>query len=451
MYLRQQKSQRGQIAVLVGILMIVLVGFAGLAVDSGRAFGVKAKLNGAVDAAGIAAARALAQGATDDARIAAAQDAANSYYSANFPNNYLGAELSAPSVSVVHNPDGYWQVDVSGSATMPVTLMSVLGFTDLSVTATGQTIRRDLDIILVLDTSGSLGPPTSSSSTLPTLKSAAINYFVNMFNAGSNGDRVGLVSFASGAVVDVPIVKNGSRGFNRTQVVNAINALTVTGSTASAEGMRVAVNEINGVPVLNRSSLRMIVFFSDGAPNNVPATFANGGSSVTGDLYSETEGPASTRTTRVYRNDRRDTTLTTTSNIASLPNTGFMINGVGNIPLASYNNKRTLTGSPYTNNRCNVNKASRNMLENVANTARGQNIKIYSIGLGARVNSLEIDFCSYGSAENGSNILSRMANVSGVDTYNAAQPSGLYVWAANASDLENAFSTIASEILRLSR
>ena len=288
MQLRQKKSQRGQIAVLVGILMIVLVGFAGLAVDSGRAFGVKAKLNGAVDAAGIAAARALAQGATDDARIAAAQDAANSYYSANFPNNYLGAELSAPSVSVVHNPDGYWQVDVSGSATMPVTLMSVLGFTDLSVTASGQTIRRDLDIILVLDTSGSLGPPVSSSSTLPTLKNAAINYFVNMFNAGSNGDRVGLVSFASGAVVDVPIVKNGSRGFNRTQVVNAINALTVTGSTASAEGMRVAVNEINGVPVLNRSSLRMIVFFSDGAPNNVPAIFANGGSSVTGDLYSET-------------------------------------------------------------------------------------------------------------------------------------------------------------------
>jgi len=451
MHLRQKQSQRGQIAVLVGILMIVLIGFAGLAVDSGRAFGVKAKLNGAVDAAGIAAARALAQGATDDARIAAAQDAASSYYSANFPSNYLGAELSPPGVSVVHNSDGYWQVDVSGSATMPVSLMSVLGFTDLSVTATGQTIRRDLDIILVLDTSGSLGPPTSSSSTLPTLKSAAINYFVNMFNAGSNGDRVGLVSFASGAVVDVPIVKNGSRGFNRTQVVNAINALTVTGSTASAEGMRVAVNEINSVPALNRSSLRMIVFFSDGAPNNVPATFANGSSNVTGDLYSLTVDGATARTTTVYRNDRRDTQLTTTTKIASLPNTGLPITGVGNIPLASYNNKRPLSGTPYTNNQCNVNKASRNMLENVANTARGQNIKVYSIGLGARVNSLEITTCSYGSSEYGSNILSRMANVSGVDTYNAAQPSGLYVWAANASDLENAFSTIASEILRLSR
>jgi len=98
-----------------------------------------------------------------------------------------------------------------------------------------------------------------------------------------------------------------------------------------------------------------------------------------------------------------------------------------------------------------VNKAARNMVENVANTARSQQIKVYSIALGAAVNTQEITFCGYGANDSGSSILKRLANTSDSDTRNDAQPIGLYAWAATASELDNAFSTIASEILRLSR
>jgi hypothetical protein len=119
--------------------------------------------------------------------------------------------------------------------------------------------------------------------------------------------------------------------------------------------------------------------------------------------------------------------------------------------LASFNNIRTLTGSPATNTRCNVNKAARNMLENVANIARSQGIKIHTIALGAAVNSLEINFCSYAANEVGSSILKRLANTLDANTFNSAQPTGLYVWAENSGELDDAFSSIASEILRLSR
>jgi Flp pilus assembly protein TadG len=443
-------NQNGQVAVLVGVLLLVLIGFVGISIDSGRAYGVKAKLNSAVDAAGIAAARALAEGASDSIRIENAKSAANNFYLANFPAQYLGAVPVSPVVSVIHNPDGYWQVDVAGSANMPLTFMSIFGFTDVPVAATGQTIRRDLDIVLVMDTSGSLGPPTSSLTTLDTLKSAAVN-FVNRFNEGINGDRVGLVSFASGGVVDVPIVKTGARGFDKSSVVNAINALSLGGATASAEGMRLGLNEINAIPVASRSSLRMLVFFSDGAPNMVNAVFDNGGSNLTGDLYSEAGGGADTRAIDVFRHDERNTKTTTTSDIAILPASGLSVNGLGNILLASYNNRRTLSGSPYTNSQCNVNKAARNMLENVANTARDQAIKVYAIGLGARINSLEVNYCDYGPEEHGSSILRRLANASGVDTYDPAQASGLYIWAEDEGELSDAFTTIASEILRLSK
>ncbi len=445
-----QNYCKGQIVIIVAISLIVLIGMVGLAIDSGRGYGVKAKLSAAVDAAAIAAGRALAEGATDAERLANARIAAQKFFYENFPDNYLGAIPVALSTDAFHNPDGYWQVTVSASADMPTTFMRVLGQNLVTVIAVGEAIRRDVDVMLVMDTSGSLGPPTSPADTLPKLKLCAKNAFVSKFIAGTGGDRLGLVSFASGAILDVPINKNSTRGFNKTQLNNAIDALTVTGSTASAEGMRRALNEINAIPASLRSSLRAIVFFSDGAPNGVPATFTRTSGSpnpVTGDLYSEIGSGGAP--SNFYRSDQRDNLLGTHSNIVRLPNTGFMITGVGNIPLASYNNMRTLTGTPYTNSRCNVNKAARNMVENVANTARTQNIYIHSASLGRRVDSLEINFCGYGANEFGANILKRLANTTDSVPYNPTQFSGIYASASTIEECDAAFSKIASEILRL--
>jgi hypothetical protein len=47
--------------------------------------------------------------------------------------------------------------------------------------------------------------------------------------------------------------------------------------------------------------------------------------------------------------------------------------------------------------------------------------------------------------------LKRLANDTQSDTYDPTQPSGLYVWASNASDLDDAFSKVGSDILRLTR
>lgn len=317
------------------------------------------------------------------------------------------------------------------------------------MTASGQAIRRDVDLMMVLDVSGSLGPPTSPSDTMTKLKAAAITGFVERFAAAPGGDRVGLVSFASGAVLDVAINKDANRGFVKTGaggtgVEDRINALTVSGSTAQAEGMRRAVDELNAVPVALRSSLRVILLFSDGAPNDVSATFRRGaaGPNVTGDLYSETDPPATTPADRLYSNTQRDNLTGTYDDIANIPATGL-----GGIALTG---ARTLTaGAPYQNTRCNVNKAARNMIENIAATARGQNIIVYTIGLGARLNSSEITFCGYGVNEYGGSILKRLANDVGADTHSDATPTGRYCHADSADDLNSCFSDIASEVLRL--
>jgi len=468
--LASSRRQGGQVLILVGLSLIVLIGAVGLAIDSGRAYGVKARLNAAVDAASIAGARALATGIDDASRIANAQAAAVRFYNLNYPEGFLGSTRGAPSTTAVHESTGHWRVTVSGSAEMPTTFIRVLGPAGTGVAAMGEAIRRDLDVMLVMDTSGSL-----SSSDLATLKSAAINDFINKFSAGAGGDRVGLVSFSSGAVIDTPINKNSARGFNRPQVNAAINALPRGGATASAEGMRKAVSELGGVPAEYRSSLRVILFFSDGAPNVVNGAFprSNGNPNpITGNLYSETSGSGNNATYpdspyRMWREDRRDVSYgsnsdnggTTINNITRLPASGgsATVPATPAVPLASYAGHpfpRALNGSPVTDTRCNVNKAARNMVENVANTARGQEIRVYTIGLGDALDDLEPSFsggnCGYTTArERGSNILKRLANTADADTRNSSQPQGLYCFARNASELGRCFSTIASEILRL--
>jgi len=445
---RGPRRQRGQILIIVGLSLIVLVGMVGVALDSGRGYAVKAKLNAAVDAASIAAARAISEGDTDAERIANAQAAARRFFDVNFPATYFGAERPTPAINAVRDAERRWAVTVSATAEMPTTFARVLGRQELDVFARGQTVRRQLDVMLVLDTSGSLGPPTSPATTFPRLQAAAINGFIRKFSP--DDDRVGLVSFSSGAVIDVPIRKAPppalGRGFNRAQVENAINALDVGGATAAAEGMRLAVSELDAIPSALRSDLRVVLFFSDGAPNIVSGVFPrSSGSPADGNLYSETNSGG--RPYRVWRWDRRDTYLNDYTNITSLP-----VQGRGNVPLASFNGVRTITGTPYTNSRCNVNRAARNMVENLANTARSQDppIYVYTIGLGAALTSLEITFCGYsGTTERGSNILNRLANTSTSDTRNASQPTGQYCFAQTDAQLESCFSRIASEVLRL--
>ena len=454
-----RRGQRGQILILTGLTLIVLIGAVGLAVDAGRAYGVKARLNAAVDAASIAAARAIAQGADEGARIANAQAAAVRFFNLNYPADFLSSTPSAPTTVAVHESDGRWRVRVSATAEMPTTFMRVLGRTEFNVAAMGEAVRRDLDVILVMDTSGSIG------ADFPTLQLAAKNSFVNKFTPGVGGDRLGLVTFASGAWLDVPIDKTANRGFDRPTVVNAINSLTEIGPTASAEGMRKALDELNLVPAVNRSSLRVILLFSDGAPNIINGTFLRSGGTVTdvGNLDgSYLFGPVPYKPGVVWPPNQRYVADTATfyTDIVALPSQGS-----GTIPLASFDNRRTFTGAsfpqphPYENTKCNASRAARNMLENVANMARGQDIRVYSIGLGNRLTQVENPYdldpsapfdCGYNpTTETGSAILKRVANTADSGATISGQPQGLYCHAASGSELDRCFSTIASEILRL--
>src|SRR5262249_23667835 len=85
------RNERGYVLIYMTVVLAALLLFTGLAVDSGRAYVVKAQLTKAVDGAALAAARNLNSG---DPKAEAQR-----VFKANFPSGYLGTTPSDPTAA----------------------------------------------------------------------------------------------------------------------------------------------------------------------------------------------------------------------------------------------------------------------------------------------------------------------------------------------------------------
>ncbi|WP_061957364.1 vWA domain-containing protein [Cupriavidus pauculus] len=428
-HLRIQR-QRGQITMIAGVLMIGLLGIVGLGIDGGMSYVTKARLNAAVDSAAVAAARAVTNGTTQAEQTAAARQAATDFFNANFPNGYLRGTPTLNATSVTFD-QGKVTIAVSATASMPLSLMKVLGFNNVVVAAASTTIRKDLDMIFVIDSSGSMSPVWS------TVRSNA-NSFLNQFSPST--DRVGLVHFSSGAVSDIAI-RTSARGFDRPTMQSTITNLPNGGNTNYAEGLWQARSQLNSIPQTSRSSLRVIVFFSDGQPNTIAAAYqTKNGNTCTGGITSAggVDG--------YFAIDQQDSTLNGNCNSVSnnkapaqMPayynahnptDTEFKI--VGSTP-------NTVTSSTSGGNLAtNVVNASTNVPLAMASSLRDQGVYIFTLGLD-------------GNGGFDADLLKNMANTPDASAYNKAQPSGIYCYAKTINDLRPCFSKLASEILRISQ
>lgn len=430
------RGQRGQITIIAGLLMIGLAGVVGLGVDAGMAYITKARLNAAVDSAAVAAARAVTNGTTQAEQAASARQAANDFFNANYPAGYLRGTpaLATPSVQF---DQGKVTISVSATSTMPLTLMKILGFNNIAVAATSTSIRKDLDMVFVIDSSGSMSPVWS------TVRSNA-NSFLNQFSPST--DRVGLAHFSSGGVTDIAI-RTSQRGFDRPAMQTKITNMDNDGNTNYAEGLWQARNQLNSIPQLSRSSLRVVVFFSDGRPNTLAATYPlNGNKTCAGGITATSE---SSDATGYYAFDKQDsrlngncdggdelngnevpTKMPTYYNAHDANDTEFLI--VGSKP-------GTVTSATNGNNLSkNVYRAATNVPLAMASAMRDAGIYIFTLGLD-------------GNGGFDEDLLRNMANSTDAKQYNNKQPSGIYCYAATVNDLRPCFAKLASEILRISK
>jgi Flp pilus assembly protein TadG len=439
------------------MVFLVLLPAIGLTVDAGVLYLVQSRLSAASDAASLAGARALARGIDDAAQRTNAEATGDTYFYANFPSGYFGTtNLHVHNVAAT-DAAATRSITSTSSVQVPFLFMRALGLGHITLTATAKATRRDVNIMIVMDRSGSLA---TSGACVP-LKAAAVN-FVAKFAEGR--DNVGLVTFATSSRVDVPLTMSF-----KTSVTSTLNSVTCTGATNSSQALWEAYVELAGMA--QAGALNVIVFFTDGRPTAVTENFPilttspctplhtappklgviTLASSAQG-LYTwaaPTPPPGSDISVITdHAGCKFYTSGATyvTTDIAYAPLTDYWGNSLK--PANAYLSVTTSGAGLSIASGTNVQNFSTNAADNAGFRIRSgaadvnhanrtlAGVTIFSIGLG------DVDDV----------LLKRIANDRSL-TPNpvAAGHQGLYVYAANATELDQAFTRVASEMLRLAQ
>lgn len=453
-----RRGRRGFVLVTAAaMVLLVLLPAIGMAIDAGIMYLVQLRLSAASDAASLAGARALARGIDDSAQRANAEATAVTYFHANFPSGYLASTNAQVSSLAATDSTSMRSITTTSSVDLPFTFMRALGLHQTTLRTSSKATRRDVNIMIVMDRSGSL----QNSGACAPLKAAAVN-FVEKFAEGR--DNLGLVTFATSSRVDVPLTMTF-----KTPVANTLNALTCTGATNASQALWESYVELAGMA--QAGALNVILFFTDGRPTAVTESFPIKTNSTCTPLHlvqpklgvitlgGSTQG--------LYKWDAptpppsSDVTVITDRAGCSFK-AGYetnVTNDVSYAPLTDYwgnslkpaNAYRTVTASGAgldITSAQNVEYFSTNATDNAAFRIRSgapdinhgnrtlEGVTIFSIGLGAVDDVL----------------LKRIANDrSYTPNPVAAGNLGLYVYAANATELDQAFTRVASEMLRLAR
>jgi Flp pilus assembly protein TadG len=478
---RQRASffdERGVALVYMACFLTTLLLSTGLAVDTGRAYIVKAQLSKAVDGAALGAARMLNSGNP--------KGEATRIFNANFPPGYLGTSTSTDPTadSTFFNlqtipATGVNVITVTASAKLPTTFMRLGSVNDVTVTSSSEATRRMVDLSLVLDVSSSIG------WRWPAVRDAA-RTFVNAFDAGS--DRVALVTYGNGAnVIDA---MPSSRGFDKARVKGDIPNALPGGSTAMVEGLYRGWDELRTVPNGQQSGLRVIVLFTDGASNSVPGNYPAAAGLSKGLRTYDFPKNAPDPDGQTWNNPRIEGLFDTQTGAqspaygATIPNWNdtTVLAQVPWMPLTSFHTHHRSGGIPtsfplqsatlkvngssqtakrglrnwnvgagrYPADVFNVNNAARNLLEIIADSARNDNgdykIRVYTIGMGELVR-----YMLGTMPEKPEDILMRIANDSHSTDFNSAQLEGKYYYAKTEADVGPAFEALQNQIIRLSK
>ncbi|MBM3744251.1 MAG: VWA domain-containing protein [Acidobacteria bacterium] len=487
-------AERGVIFVLLTVSLIMILPLVGLAFDCGMLYMIRTKLSAAVDAAVLAGARSLDRGMDLSSQVASAGATATEYFHANFPSGVLATANTQLSVQVTETGNRTRRVTMVASTDSPLYFLRILRHDWAQVRVSAQASRRDVNLILLMDRSGSILSAGADDEVR-----AAAHLFVDKFSEGR--DRVGMVSFSGPYHVSFPYGFD-FKSRSPQNIHGAIDAMVFAGNTGTAQALWQGYQQL--VSINEVGALNVIVFFTDGRPTALTANFpvktvsdqrygdGNSPYSSTSTTYTMPASSCSSSTAKlgfisapINTYSTRGTTWgamltqaaspthnewtvapncsncafapgTTQSyrtrmrrDIAYIPDTDPNGNSMlGYMPLSSSNGGRFPTGHPYAgrirpDGPLGVRYAANNLADNIATRIRNDNglrPLIYAIGLGG-TSAETIDHT----------LLRRIANDPASPIHDPSQPVGMYVYSPTTQQLGDAFLKIASEILRLTQ
>src|ERR1035441_10008208 len=153
-----RSNRRGVALAATALAMIVLVPASGLGIDGATLYLVRAKLSQAIDAGALAGARSLNTGADIASQATTAQQVATKFFYANVPAGFWGTSTGSLTVDVAQDDATKVRtVTVTASVRAPLYFMSILNQgASTVISLSGVASRRDVNVMLVLDRSGSM-------------------------------------------------------------------------------------------------------------------------------------------------------------------------------------------------------------------------------------------------------------------------------------------------------
>ena len=123
------------------------------------------------------------------------------YFAANYPSTALGTNVTVTPVPGKRRPDRVRPSTIQAQATVPMTLMQLVGINNMTVTVTAQTKKTTgLEVAVVLDNTGSMlcgandgAPSYSNSSCAPDVVAAD----TSCTNASNNSRICTLINAAT--------------------------------------------------------------------------------------------------------------------------------------------------------------------------------------------------------------------------------------------------------------
>lgn len=158
---RLRDDRAGNTLAMMAAALVPLLGFVGSAVDTARMYMIKVRLQQACDAGALAGRKFMASSTSTTLDSNAVAQA-----STFFRNNFKTGTYGVNTVNFTPSKTSDNQVAGAATARVPMTLTSLLGFgaTDITVTCEARFDVSDLDIMFVLDTTGSMAYTASDSS-----------------------------------------------------------------------------------------------------------------------------------------------------------------------------------------------------------------------------------------------------------------------------------------------
>jgi hypothetical protein len=356
----------------------------------------------------------------------------------------------------------------------PLYFLRLVGKTTAHIAIEGRASRRDVNIMLVLDRSGSL----TTAGACDDLRNAA-NSFVVSFAEGR--DRLGMITYGGSSRVDFAPAMNFKTATPRT-LSSLINSIACNGATGSAQALWQGYQQLVGIN--EPGSLNVLLFFTDGQPNAITAEFPvkkqgttyspTGKSTCYDEMGRANTSPSWNPGPKLgFINESGSVRGVRTHTAPTIPVAGdpnaiansshcyFVTEGLGSVhkdiayipdtdywgnSIWGYKPLSTYASGPYAgkarvDSSTTLVNASVNALDSAAARIRQDtnfSVVTYTIGLGGA-----------GAAEH--ILLQRVSNDPASPIFNPDRPAGMYVYAPTAVQLNDAFYRIASEILRLSQ